>query len=160
MSYVLWLPSGVLYIVMSYKGTFKPRNPSKYRGNPTNIIYRSLWEMRLMTYLDTHPDVLEWASEEFSIPYRSPLDGRIHRYFPDFWIKQRTSTGNIDIKVIEVKPAAQTRPPEVKTKKTKRYVTEVMTWGVNEAKWHAAIAFCKDKGWKFVIMTEKELGIK
>lgn len=145
---------------MSYKGTFKPKNPSKYRGNPTNIIYRSLWEMRLMTYLDTHPDVLEWASEEFSIPYKSPLDGRIHRYFPDFWIKQRTPAGTLDIKVIEVKPAAQTKPPEVKTKKTKRYVTEVMTWGVNEAKWRAATAFCKDKGWKFVIMTEKELGIK
>lgn len=116
--------------------------------------------MRLMTYLDTHPDVLEWASEEFSIPYKSPLDGRIHRYFPDFWIKQRTPAGTLDIKVIEVKPAAQTKPPEVKTKKTKRYVTEVMTWGVNEAKWRAATAFCKDKGWKFVIMTEKELGIK
>lgn len=116
--------------------------------------------MRLMTYLDTHPDVLEWASEEFCIPYISPVDGRAHRYFPDFWIKQRTMDGKIEIKVIEVKPAAQTKPPEPKTRKTKRYVTEVVTWGINEAKWRAATAFCQAKGWKFVIMTEKELGIK
>ncbi len=116
--------------------------------------------MRLMSYLDAHPDVLEWASEEFCIPYRSPVDGRLHRYFPDFWVKQRGRDGIVDTKVIEVKPAAQTKPPIVQTKRTKRYITEVMTWGVNEAKWKAAKSYCDDRGWKFVIMTEKELGIK
>ncbi|NDG14842.1 MAG: head completion protein, partial [Betaproteobacteria bacterium] len=109
---------------------------------------------------DTHPDVMQWASEEFCIPYRSPIDGRVHRYFPDFWIKQRDKHGNIDIKVIEVKPLAQTKPPVPQTRKTKRYINEVVTWGINEAKWNAAKKFCDTKGWKFVVMTEKELGIK
>lgn len=145
---------------MSYNGKFRPRHPSKYKGDSGNIIYRSLWELRLMSYLDTHPDVMQWASEEFCIPYRSPIDGRVHRYFPDFWIKQRDKHGNIDIKVIEVKPLAQTKPPVPQTRKTKRYINEVVTWGINEAKWNAAKKFCDTKGWKFVVMTEKELGIK
>ena len=145
---------------MSYKGLFRPRNPAKYKGDASNIIYRSLWEMRLMSYLDAHPDVIQWASEEFSIPYRSPLDGRIHRYFPDFWVKQKGRDGKIEVRVIEVKPAKQTKPPVAQTKKTKKYITEVATWGINEAKWKAAISFCNDRGWKFSIMTEKELGIK
>jgi hypothetical protein len=35
-----------------------------------------------------------------------------------------------------------------------------MTWGVNQAKWKAASEFCADRKWRFLIMTEKELGIK
>lgn len=116
--------------------------------------------MRLMSYLDAHPDVLEWASEEFCIPYRSPLDGRVHRYFPDFWVKQRGRDGQTEVRVIEVKPAKQTKPPVVQKRRTKRYIQEVATWGINEAKWDAAQTYCKQRGWKFSIMTEKELGIK
>lgn len=145
---------------MSYKGIFKPKNPHKYRGDPTNIIYRSLWELRLMGYLDVHKDVIEWASEELAIPYKSPIDGRWHRYFPDFWVKQRDAQGKLRVKLIEVKPAAQSKPPVKRTKITKKYINEVTTWGVNQAKWTAARRVCEDKGWDFVIMTEKELGIK
>ena len=76
---------------MAYKGRFVPKAPEKYKGDPTRIIYRSLWELKLMKYLDSHNDVLYWASEEFSIPYRSPIDGRMHRYFPDFWVKKKNS---------------------------------------------------------------------
>lgn len=145
---------------MSYKGLFKPKNPHKYRGDPTNIIYRSLWELRLMGYLDVHKDVIEWASEELAIPYKSPIDGRWHRYFPDFWVKQRDAQGKLRVKLIEVKPATQSKPPVKRTKITKKYINEVTTWGVNQAKWTAARRVCEDKGWDFVIMTEKELGIK
>jgi hypothetical protein len=149
---------------MSYKGFFKPKNPSRYKGDPTNIIYRSSWEFKLMTYLDVHPDVIEWSSEEFCIPYRSPIDGKIHRYFPDFHVKKKNATGETETVVIEVKPKNQVVPPNVvktKTNKpTKRYIREVMTYGVNEAKWKAAKAFCADRKWKFLIMTESELGIK
>lgn len=144
---------------MSYKGYFKPRNPGKYKGDPTNIIYRSSWELKLMVYLDTHPDVLSWASEEMFIPYRSPLDGKVHRYFPDFLVKKRNAQGITETLLIEVKPASQSRPPKIQKKLTKRYVTEVKTWGVNEAKWKAAKDYCEDRKWKFVVMTEKELGI-
>jgi hypothetical protein len=149
---------------MSYKGFFKPKNPNRYKGDPTNIVYRSSWELKLMSYLDVHPDIIEWSSEEFCIPYVSPIDRRIHRYFPDFYLKKKNIEGKIETVVIEVKPKNQVVPPTVvktKTNKpTKRYVREVMTYGVNEAKWKAAQAFCEDRKWKFMIMTESELGIK
>lgn len=145
---------------MSYKGYFKPRNPSKYKGDPTNIIYRSRWESKFMNYLDSHPDVLQWASEELIIPYRSPVDGKMHRYFPDFLVRKRNPQGVIETLLIEIKPASQTKEPVKKKTINKAYISEVMTWGVNQAKWKAAKEFCDDRKWKFVILTEKELNIK
>jgi hypothetical protein len=145
---------------MSYKGFFKPRNPAKYKGDPTKIVYRSSWELRFMSYLDTHKDIEQWSSEEFSIPYRSPIDGRVHRYFPDFLVKKINTTGIEETVVIEIKPAKETRPPVVKKRPTKQYLEEVYKWGVNSAKWEAARKFCADRKWKFMIMTEHELGIK
>jgi len=145
----------------TYKGYFKPRNPAKYKGNPSNIIYRSRWESLLMSKLDEHPDVISWGSEEVVIPYRSPIDGRVHRYFVDFIVTTINKQGIKETTLIEVKPASQTRPPVLtEGKKNKRYIQEVMTWGVNEAKWKAATEYCKDRGWKFQIFTEKELGLK
>ena len=143
----------------TYKGFFRPKNPQKYMGDPRNIIYRSRWELKLMMYLDDHRDVIKWGSEEVVVPYRSPIDGRVHRYFVDFVVTKINKEGKRETSLIEVKPAAQTKPPERQTKKTKRYLTEVMTWGVNEAKWNAAREFCEDRGWTFHIFTEKELGI-
>lgn len=143
-----------------HQGRFKPKNPQKYMGDPTNIIYRSGWELKLMRYLDQHQSVLEWGSEELIIPYRSPIDGRVHRYFTDFIVKQINSNGIKEVVVIEVKPKAQTKPPEKKSRVTKRYINEVKTWGVNQAKWQAAEDFCKDRGWKFQIMHEDHLGVK
>lgn len=145
---------------MSYKGFFKPKNPAKYRGDPSKIIYRSSWELKLMVYLDGHQDVLTWASEEFCIPYRSPLDNKIHRYFPDFKITKKLPNNTIETIVIEVKPRSQSIPPTLQKKPTKRYLREVMTYGINEAKWKAAKEYCEDRKWKFMVMTEKELGIK
>lgn len=145
---------------MSYSGIFKPKNPSKYKGNPSNIIYRSLWECRFMSYLDSHPDVIEWASEEFSIPYLSPIDNRVHKYFPDFWVKKRGRDGLMETVVIEIKPKNQTQPPKPRTKITKNYLHEVKTWGINSSKWEYATKFCEERKWKFQILTENELGIK
>jgi len=142
---------------MSYKGRYKVKNPQKYRGDPTNVIYRSSLELKLMNYLDTHPDVLEWSSEEFFVPYISPIDGRYHRYFPDFSVKRRDKNGNIDKIVIEIKPSSQTRPPEKKSRVTPRYITEVKNWGINNAKWKACKQFCDDRNWKFQILTEREI---
>jgi hypothetical protein len=152
---------------MSYKGKFKPRYPGKYKGDPTNIIYRSLWERNLMRYLDQHPQVIQWSSEEFFIPYKSPMDNKVHRYFPDFWVKKKMKDGTLDVTVIEVKPHAQTKPPDVNKRNatptgrvSRRYLREVATYGINEAKWKAAREFCADRNWNFQIITEKELGIK
>ena len=145
---------------MAYKGRYNPVNPKKYKGNPQNIIYRSLWERKFMVYCDTNDKVLEWGSEEIIIPYISPWDGKIHRYFPDFYIKVKQSSGNIKKFIIEVKPKKQTRPPKPVERKTKRWIKEVRTFGINEAKWKHATKWCKDNDMEFKILTEEELGIR
>lgn len=143
-----------------YKGKFKPINPAKYKGDSTNIIYRSMWEFRVMRYFDSNQSVIQWSSEEIAIPYKSPIDGKWHRYFPDFVIKVKDKNNNIKVFVVEVKPENQTKPPKVKTKITKKYITEVATWGINSSKFKAADEYCKDRGWSFQILTERTLGIK
>jgi len=140
-----------------YKGKFKPKNYKKYEGDPTNIIYRSLLERNFMVYCDGNPNIIKWSSEEVVIPYYSPIDSRWHRYFVDFKIVYKDTKGNTKVSLIEVKPFQKTKKPEVKSRKTKRYIQEVMEWGVNDAKWKAAVEYCKDRNWEFKIMTEKEL---
>ena len=145
---------------MAYKGRYNPINPKKYKGNPQNIIYRSLWERKFMVYCDTNDKVLEWGSEEIIIPYISPWDGKVHRYFPDFYIKVKQSDGNLKKFIIEVKPKKQTRPPKPVERKTNRWIKEVRTFGINEAKWKHATKWCKDNDMEFKILTEEELGIR
>ena len=145
---------------MAYKGKFTPKNPQKYRGDPTNIIYRSTWECRVMSWLDGNESLVEWASEEFSIPYVSPVDGKVHRYFPDFFVRVKTKDDIIRAMVIEVKPHKQTVEPKKKKRVTKQYIQEVVTYGINTAKWKAADEFCKDRGWTFKVLTEIDLNIK
>jgi hypothetical protein len=112
-----------------------------------------------MVHLDNNSNVIEWSNEEIVIPYLSPVDNRWHRYFPDFFVRTRNRQGLIEAMIIEVKPKSQARPPKIQQRVTKRYITEVMTWGVNEAKWKAANEYCKDRNWKFVVVTEDDLGI-
>ena len=144
---------------MSYKGKFRPSHPKKYKGDPTNIIYRSLWELKFMRYCDTNQRVLKWSSEEIVIPYKSPIDNKYHRYFPDFYIKYVTSNGQVKESLIEIKPAKQVREPRKQKKRTKQYVAEVYEYAKNQAKWEAAKNFCDDRLWEFQIFTGKELGI-
>jgi len=144
---------------MSYKGKFRPKNHKKYMGDFREVIYRSSWELKFMQYCDTNKSIVKWSSEEIVIPYRSPVDNRVHRYFPDFYVKYRDVKGNYQEKVIEIKPAKQVKEPKVQKRRTKRYVSEVFTYATNKAKWEAAEDFCKDRRWKFQILTEKELGI-
>ena len=144
---------------MSYKGKFRPKNHKKYKGDFREVIYRSSWELKFMQYCDTNKSIVKWSSEEIVIPYRSPVDNRIHRYFPDFYVKYKDVTGNFQEKVIEIKPAKQVKEPKMQKRRTKKYVSEVFTYATNQAKWQAAEDFCKDRKWKFQILTEKELGI-
>ena len=145
---------------MSYKGKYQPDNPKKYKGDPTNIIYRSLWERKFMKYCDLNENILEWGSEEIALPYRSPIDNKIHRYFPDFYIKVRESSGEIKKCIIEIKPKKQTIEPIQQKRKTKGYIYEVVEYAKNQAKWKAAEEFCKDRQWEFRVFTEEHLGIK
>ena len=144
---------------MSYKGKYYPSYPRKYKGDPTNIIYRSLWERKFMVYCDKNDNILEWASEEIAIPYRSPVDNRVHRYFPDFYMKVKERGGKIKRYVIEVKPAKQTQPPVNPKRQTKGYIREAYEYAKNQAKWKMAREFCADRQWEFKVVTEKELGI-
>jgi len=112
-----------------------------------------------MVWCDKNDNVLEWGSEEIVIPYISPVDGRVHRYYPDFYVRARTRGGGIEKFIIEVKPKSQTAPPKKQTRKTKKYLTEVKTYAVNEAKWKAARDYCADRKMSFLILTEKELKV-
>jgi hypothetical protein len=143
------------------QGRFHPQNPEKYKGDVRNIIYRSSWELKFMQWCDRNPSVIEYASEEFCIPYLSPLDSRVHRYFPDFLIKIKEQSGEIKKYVIEIKPKRQTVPPiQTPKKRNKTFINEAKTYAVNEAKWRAAEQFCKDRMIGFMIITEDHLNIK
>tara|TARA_R110002167_G_scaffold247369_1_gene452981 strand:- start:257 stop:703 length:447 start_codon:yes stop_codon:yes gene_type:complete len=141
-----------------YSGKFIPRNPKKYKGNVTSIIYRSSYELKFMNWCDISDSVMEWGSEEIVIPYISPLDNRVHRYFVDFYVKV-SSKDKIRYCLVEVKPFRFTQEPKIPKRKTKRFLNEVKQWGVNLSKWEAAKEFCLDRNWEFMIITEKELGI-
>ena len=145
---------------MSYKGKYKPSYPEKYNGDPTNIVYRSLWERKFMVYCDLNENILEWQSEEKCIPYRSPIDNKIHRYYPDFIIKVKDSNGSIKKYVIEIKPKKQTVPPVKPQRQTKKYISEVYEYAKNQSKWEAAREWCDDRGYEFKVITENELDIK
>lgn len=142
---------------MAYSGEFFPRHPDKYLGDPTKIFYRSLWERRVMVHLDNNSTILKWSSEEIVIPYLSPVDSRWHRYFPDFFIRVQKKEGLVESMILEVKPMKQSQPPQKRSRVTKQYIQEVVTWGVNEAKWKAAEEYCRDRNWKFRVITEKDL---
>ena len=145
---------------MAYKGKYRVKNYRKYKGDPTSVVFRSLWEKKFMEYCDLTENISQWQSEEFWIPYKSPLDNKVHRYFPDFFIKYRDALGKTRNVVIEVKPAKQLKMPKKNPKKrTKSWAYEVQTYVVNQAKWKAAESYCADRKYEFRIMTEKELGI-
>ena len=139
---------------------FNPRNPQKYVGDAKNIWARSSWELRVMKYLDSTENVLQWASEEISIPYISPVDGCKHRYFIDFFLKVKDKDSNTTIHLWEVKPFIQTQIPIQGKRRTKKFLSECSTYTVNQAKWRAAEEYCRSRNYKFSILTEYELGIK
>jgi len=143
---------------MSYKGWFTPKNPNKYKGNAERIVYRSSWELRVMKNFDENPSVIWWASEEMFVKYMSPIDKRVHRYFPDFVVRLKKKDGKEATMMLEVKPEKQTKPPK-QSRKTRRMLAEVATYAINQEKWKAAELFCLEHGWQFKILTEKELGI-
>ena len=145
---------------MAYKGKYKVRAPYKYKGNPTKVVYRSSWELKFMNYCDTNTNILEWGSEEMYVWYKSPVDNKPHRYFPDFYIKARESNGQIKKYIIEVKPQRQTKPPAKPKRQTRGYLREAYEYAKNQSKWKAANEWCLDRGFEFKVLTEKELGIK
>ena len=141
----------------TYKSIFKPKNPKKYVGDASNIICRSNWEREFCNYCDSNTNIITWASEEFAIPYISPLDNRRHRYYHDFLIEVKEADGKVKKYVIEIKPKKQTIEPKKKSRVTKSYINEVRNYAINQAKWQYAREFCKDNSLEFKIITEDQL---
>lgn len=129
-------------------------------GNPHNVVFRSSYEYRAFQWCDLTENIIEWGSEEFFIYYISPKDNRRHRYYPDLFIKIKNSEGNVTKYVCEIKPARQTIPPKQKSRVTKNFINESIRYSVNNAKWEAAKEFCERNEFEFMLLTEKELGIK
>lgn len=139
----------------NYSGVYKVQNPEKYRGKVHEVVYRSRWELFAFKWCDENKDIVKWSSEEIVVPYVYEVDQRFHRYFLDLYIE--FSNGNKLL--VEIKPEKETKPPSLPAgkKKTKRYITEGLTFVKNQNKWQAADKFAKKRGWKFVIWTENEL---
>ena len=138
-----------------YTGNFTPKHPEKYRGT-LPIIYRSRWEKVFMSFCDINENVLYWASESVVIQYFDPVKNKMRRYFTDFFIEFK----NGEKQLIEVKPLRETTAPKATQGKRKTtLLREEKTWQTNQAKWEAATHLCKKKGWKFLIITEKDLGL-
>lgn len=143
----------------TYSGKYKVKNPQKYKGDHTNVVYRSMWEKWCFKWCDENSAVRSWSSEEVVIPYLYEVDKKYHRYFMDLKI---TYTNGRTV-LVEIKPEKETKPPEFKGRKTKRYITEGLTYIKNMNKWSAAQNYAADRGWGFEIWTENELerlGIK
>lgn len=136
---------------MSYSGRFRVSNIKKYKGDYTNIIYRSLWERSTFKWCDENPKIKEWSSEEVVIPYLYEIDNKYHRYYMDLKIKLEDKTI-----LVEIKPESQTKPPKSQ-KRTKRFISESLDFVKNQNKWKAANSYAKDRGWDFQVWTEKTL---
>lgn len=147
-----------------YKGKtsiYKVKNPIKYKGDFNNVVARSNLERRFMVWADNSPSVIEWGSEEVIIPYINELDNRYHRYFVDFFLKVKDVKGNITKYLIEIKPEKFTLPPKKQNnKQTKNYISEVIQYSTNTNKWKAAENYCNERGMKFLVLVEKDLGIE
>ena len=150
----------MIYVfIVTYKGKYKVRNYKKYKGDPTGVVYRSLWERKFMKWGDGNPNILEWWSEELAIPYYDPVQKKWRRYFPDFWMKVKEKNGKVESYLVEVKPKRQVEGPKPQKRKTKKYLREVFDYATNQAKWQAAQEYCNDRLWKFMLVTERELKI-
>tara|TARA_B100001059_G_scaffold158753_1_gene158370 strand:+ start:326 stop:772 length:447 start_codon:yes stop_codon:yes gene_type:complete len=144
---------------MSYKGRYTIKKPEKYAGDTDKVIFRSLWERNTFRWCENNPKVRLWNSEGVVVPYKSSVDKKLHRYYVDLLIEM----DNKEIYLIEIKPKKETQLPKKKSRKTKRYINEMLTYAKNQDKWEAADTFAKHNGWKFQVWTEetlKNLGIK
>lgn len=143
---------------------FVPKHPEKYVGDVNNIVMRSSWEKKFAIWCDSNPSVIQWNSEGMPIKYWHTVDQKVRRYYIDFFVKLRLKDGSISKLAIEVKPVAEKNPPVKPKRRTakseQRYINECLTYQQNQDKWRAAEEWCSQNGFKFIVMTEHELGIK
>jgi hypothetical protein len=133
------------------QGLFEVRNPQKYVGKHKPK-YRSGWELTFMTFCDNNDNIIYWASEAVTIPYKSPLDGKIHNYIPDFFVMYENKHGRKVAEIVEIKPKKQSLIESRVASARDRLVV-----AVNHAKWAAAMGYCKQHGYTFRVITEDDL---
>ena len=139
-------------------GFFHPRNPKKYVGDLNKIVFRSSWEKDFMDFLDNNTMVKRWGSEIISIPYIKPTTGRVHKYYPDFYVEYiNRKTGKIVQDLVEVKPDKQIRKPTTRGKSKKTQLYEAITWSVNMAKWRSAQLYCDKYGFNWKVLSENDI---
>ena len=129
---------------------FTAKNPQKIIGN-ARPFYRSSWELAMMTFLDSHPSVIQWASESIKIPYTNPLTGKRSQYVPDFLVLYKDKNGRQRAELVEVKPKKEAMLENAKSKRDKAFLM------INQAKWAAALEWCKKNGVTFRLITEDQL---
>lgn len=137
------------------QGLYTPNFPAKYIGDINKIRYMSSWELSMHSFFDNNVNILKWSSEGIAIPYIKPTDGKIHRYYPDYYIEYLNKDGTLQKEIIEVKPEKQTKLSRARSAKNKLY--EDIQYAVNIAKWNACQAFCDSHGITFKIVTENTL---
>jgi hypothetical protein len=141
------------------QGYFTPKNPDRYIG-PTPIIYRSSWERKFMIMCDTKDNVVKWSSEPVEIKYIYSYDKREHKYYPDFYMKTKTEEGFEEF-LVEIKPEAQIIKPSPPTKKSKKalasYKFLAEQFIKNRDKYAYAKQWAENRGWRFIVLTEKTL---
>jgi hypothetical protein len=139
------------------QGYYTLNNPDKYIGDPTKIIYRSSWEYKFCRYCDDSTNVLKWSSEPFPIKYMSPIDGKEHDYYIDFYMRGIKDGQEIDY-LVEVKPQESLKKPVFEgiqtMQKLKNFNYAAKTFIINTAKFSAAKAYAESIGYKFIIVTE------
>jgi hypothetical protein len=143
---------------MTQKGKYFVKNPNKYIGDLDNVIYRSSWEKKFMERCDVDKRIIKWKSEGHPIRYFSDVDQKWHRYFIDFFIQIINKQNNVENLAIEIKPHHQTQRPQ-KTSSEKRYLMEMKTYVTNQCKWRAANHWASMNGFRFLVLTERELGL-
>ena len=126
------------------RGFYIPINEDKYIQPSDKTMnqgphpeYRSSWELAFYKYVDHQEDILFWSTEAQAIPYISPKDSQVHRYFPDVFIQKKNQNY-----IIEIKPKSQVLNP------------------INQAKFAAAEEYCSRINAIFLVITEVELKAK
>lgn len=142
------------------QGKFFPKNPHKYKGDVNNIVFRSSWEFHFCRWCDRNVNVIEWSSEEIVVPYFLETDQKWHRYFTDFLVKLVKTDGTVKTCLIEIKPHSQIVKPLIEGKLNKKTKEKALLWIQNQTKWRYAREFAAKRGWDFMVLSEKDLGLK
>lgn len=143
------------------QGYFTPRNPEKYKGDITKIIYRSSWELKFLSYCDENDRVVEYASEPIGIPYWNSILKKESTYWIDCYMVTRNQDETTTKWLIEIKPNKYLTPPEPPTRLTEKqtlaYARDAKTFIINDSKFKAARAYAAKNNMRFGIITENFL---